>query len=157
MQDRLSIADLIGPSAVAVGFGARTARQVMNLIADKAAQNFDLDAAVVLAGLLEREQAGSTGLGRGVAAPHARVDGLEHSRVVVVRLDQPIPFDAIDGQPVDLFFALLSPAESGVEHLRALARISRLLRRDDLRDQLRRAADADAVRFLLAQGEAAAA
>ncbi|WP_296513778.1 PTS sugar transporter subunit IIA [Phenylobacterium sp.] len=157
MQDRLSIADLIGPSAVAVGFGARTSRQVMNLIADKAAQNFGLDPAVVLAGLLEREQAGSTGLGRGVAAPHARVRGLENSRVVVVRLEQPIPFDAIDGLPVDLFFALLSPADSGVEHLRALARISRLLRREDLRDQLRRAADADAVRFLLAQGESAAA
>jgi len=76
--------------------------------------------------------------------------------VVVVRLEKPIPFDAIDGLPVDLFFALLSPADSGVEHLRALARISRLLRREDLRDQLRRAADADAVRFLLAQGESAA-
>lgn len=155
MPDRLSIADLIGPSAVAVGFGARTPRQVMNLIADKAAQNFGLDPATVLSALLEREQAGSTGLGRGVAAPHARVRGLERSRVVVVRLEKPIAFGAVDGQPVDLFFALLSPEDSGVEHLRALARISRLLRRDDLRDQVRRAADADAVRFLLAQGEAA--
>ena len=157
MPDSHSIADLIGPNAVAVGFGARTARQVMNLIADKAAQNFGLDAAVVLAALLEREQAGSTGLGKGVAAPHARVPGLDFSRVVVVRLDQPIPFDAIDGLPVDLFFALLSPADSGVEHLRALARISRLLRRGDLREQLRRASDADAIRFLLVQGESAAA
>ena len=156
MQDRLSIADLIGPSAVAVGFGARTARQVMTIIADKAAQNFGLDAGLVLSGLLEREQAGSTGLGRGVAAPHARVPGLQGRQLVVVTLEQPIPFGAIDGQPVDLFFALLSPEESGVEHLRALARISRLLRREDLRDQLRCASDADAVRFLLAQGEATA-
>jgi PTS system nitrogen regulatory IIA component len=77
--------------------------------------------------------------------------------VVVVRLERPIPFEAIDGQPVDLFLAVLSPADSGVEHLRALARISRLLRREDLRDQIRRASDADAVRFLLVQGEAAAA
>ncbi len=157
MQDRLSISDLIAPGAVAVGFGARTARQVMNLVADKAAQNFGLQADLVLAGLLEREQAGSTGLGRGVAAPHARVPGLARSRVVVVRLERPIPFEAIDGQPVDLFLAVLSPADSGVEHLRALARISRLLRREDLRDQIRRASDADAVRFLLVQGEAAAA
>ena len=157
MPDRLSIADLIGPSAVAVGFGARTPRQVMNLIADKAGQNFGLDPVGVLSALLEREQSGSTGLGRGVAAPHARVMGLKHSRLVVVRLEQPIAFGAIDGQPVDLFFALLSPADSGVEHLRALARISRLVRQEDLRDQLRRAADADAIRFLLAQGEAAAA
>ncbi|MFM8754800.1 MAG: PTS sugar transporter subunit IIA [Phenylobacterium sp.] len=157
MPDPHAIADLIGPSAVAVGFGAKTARQVMNLIADKAAQNFGLDAASVLAALLEREQAGSTGLGKGVAAPHARVPGLAFSRLVVVRLDQPIPFDAIDGLPVDLFFALLSPADSGVEHLRALARISRLLRRGDLREQLRRATDADAIRFLLAQSESAAA
>jgi PTS system nitrogen regulatory IIA component len=129
----------------------------MNLIADKAAQNFGLQADLVLAGLLEREQAGSTGLGRGVAVPHARVPGLARSRVVVVRLERPIPFEAIDGQPVDLFLAVLSPADSGVEHLRALARISRLLRREDLRDQIRRASDADAVRFLLVQGEAAAA
>ena len=124
MQDRLSIADLIGPSAVAVGFGARTARQVMNLIADKAAQNFGLDSAVVLSGLLEREQAGSTGLGRGVAAPHARVRGLESSRVVVVRLEQPIPFDAIDGLPVAPVFALLSPAELRVKPRAAWASIS---------------------------------
>ncbi|MFN7303190.1 PTS sugar transporter subunit IIA [Phenylobacterium sp.] len=157
MPDSHSIADLIGPSAVAVGFGAKTARQVMNLIADKAAQNFGLDAASVLAALLEREQAGSTGLGKGVATPHARVSGLTFSRLVIVRLDQPIPFDAIDGLPVDLFFALLSPADSGVEHLRALARISRLLRRGDLREQLRRATDTDAIRFLLVQSEAAAA
>jgi PTS system nitrogen regulatory IIA component len=129
----------------------------MNLVADKAAQNFGLQADLVLAGLLEREQAGSTGLGRGVAVPHARVPGLARSRVVVVRLERPIPFEAIDGQPVDLFLAVLSPADSGVEHLRALARISRLLRREDLRDQIRRASDADAVRFLLVQGEAAAA
>ena len=155
MPDRLSISDLIGPSGVAVGSGARTPRQVMNLIADKAGQNFGLDPVGVLSALLE--QSGSTGLGRGVAAPHARVAGLEHSRLVVVRLEQPIAFGAIDGQPVDLFFALLSPEDSGVEHLRALARISRLVRQDDLRDQLRRAADADAIRFLLAQGEAAAA
>jgi nitrogen PTS system EIIA component len=157
VPDRLSISDLIGPSGVAVGSGARTPRQVMNLIADKAGQNFGLDPVGVLSALLEREQSGSTGLGRGVAAPHARVSGLEHSRLVVVRLEQPIAFGAIDGQPVDLFFALLSPEDSGVEHLRALARISRLVRQDDLRDQLRRAADADAIRFLLAQGEAAAA
>ena len=157
MPDRLSIADLIGPSGVAVGFGARTPRQVMNLIADKAAQNFGLDPVGVLSALLEREQSGSTGLGRGVATPHARVSGLEHSRLVVVRLEQPIAFGAIDGQPVDLFFALLSPEDSGVEHLRARARISRLVRREDLRGQLRQAADADAIRFLLAQGEATAA
>jgi mannitol/fructose-specific phosphotransferase system IIA component (Ntr-type) len=128
-----------------------------HLIADKAAQNFGLDPVGVLSALLEREQSGSTGLGRGVATPHARVSGLEHSRLVVVRLEQPIAFGAIDGQPVDLFFALLSPEDSGVEHLRALARISRLVRREDLRGQLRQAADADAIRFLLAQGEATAA
>lgn len=157
LPDSHSIAELIGPSAVAVGFGARTVRQVMNLIADKAAQNFGLDAGVVLAALLEREQAGSTGIGRGVAAPHARVAGLERSGILIVRLDQPIAFEAIDGLPVDLFFALLSPPESGVEHLRMLARISRLLRREDLREQLRRAADADAIRFLLVRGETAAA
>ncbi|MFM8820340.1 MAG: PTS sugar transporter subunit IIA [Phenylobacterium sp.] len=157
MPDSHTIAALIGPASVAVGSGARTGRQVMALIADKAAQAFGLDAGAVLTALLEREELGSTGLGKGVAAPHARVPGLARSGVIVVRLEQPIAFDAIDGLPVDLFFALLSPEDSGVEHLRALARISRLLRRDDLRDQLRRAADADAIRFLLLQGESAAA
>jgi PTS system nitrogen regulatory IIA component len=99
--------------------------------------------------------AGSTGVGHGVAAPHARLAGLSRLRGVFVRLEQPVDFDSVDDQPVDLIFALFAPKEAaGVEHLRALARVSRVMRQADLREQLRQARTADAVLALLVQDQA---
>ena len=110
----------------------------------------------MLEALTEREQAGSTGVGHGVAAPHARLDGLSRLRGVFVRLEHAVDFDSVDDQPVDLIFALFAPkAASGVEHLRALARVSRQLRQADLREQLRQARTIDAVHALLSQEPAA--
>ena len=88
---------------------------------------------------------GSTGVGRGVAIPHARLPGLTAVHAVLVRLEKPIQFDAMDGEPVDLMLALFAPPEAGSEHLRALARVSRLLRRPEIREQLRQAQSADAI------------
>ena len=148
----MQIGDLLDRSAIALRVSASSKRQVLSVISEIAARNFGLDAGDVLDALLAREQAGSTGVGHGVAAPHARVEGLDRLRGIFVRLEQPVDFDAVDDQPVDLIFALFAPKDAqGVEHLRALARVSRVLRQSDLRQQLRQARTLDAIRALLTQ------
>ena len=82
---------------------------------------------------MEREQLGSTGLGCGVAVPHARLKGLDRVTGVLVRLDQPVAYDSVDDRPVDVLFALFAPPSGGTEHLRALAAVSRALRSAELR------------------------
>jgi PTS system nitrogen regulatory IIA component len=111
----------------------------------------------VLEALTEREQAGSTGIGHGVAVPHARIEGLDRIRGVFLRVEQPVAFESIDDQPADLIFALLAPPEAGTEHLRALARVSRMLRSPDLRAHLRQAKTPDALHALLVQESAPSA
>jgi PTS system nitrogen regulatory IIA component len=145
----MNIGDLLDFRAVVPRASGGTKRQVLSVIADVAARTLNLDPAVVLEALLEREAAGSTGVGYGIAVPHARVEGLDRIRGVFVRLDQPIPYEAVDGQPVDLLFALLAPPAAGSDHLRALARVSRLMRQPDLRAQLRRARSPEAIQALL--------
>ena len=150
----MQIGDLLDRSAIALRVSAASKRQVLAVIAEIAARSFSLDAGDVLDALTEREQAGSTGVGHGVAAPHARIEGLTRLRGVFVRLEQPVDFDSVDDQPVDLIFALFAPkGAAGVEHLRALARVSRVLRQSDLRQQLRQARTADAVLALLVQDQ----
>jgi PTS system nitrogen regulatory IIA component len=121
------------------------------VVADVAARNLGLPAPGVLEALLEREAEGSTGVGFGVALPHAVLPGLDRMHAIFVRLETPVAFNAVDDLPVDLMFALLAPSSAGSEHLRALARASRLLRRRDLREQLRAARSADAIMALLSQ------
>jgi PTS system nitrogen regulatory IIA component len=152
----MQIGELLDRNAIALRVSAANKRQALALIAEIAARNLGLDAADVLDALAEREQAGSTGVGHGVAAPHARLEGLQRMRGVFVRLDQPVDFQAVDDQPVDLIFALFAPIDAGSEHLRALARVSRLLRQADLRQQLRQARTADAIHALLVQDSGAA-
>lgn len=152
----MQIGELLDRNAIALRVSAANKRQALALIAETAARNLGVDAADILDALSEREQAGSTGVGHGVAAPHARLEGLERMRGVFVRLDQPVEFEAVDEQPVDLIFALFAPMDAGAEHLRALAKVSRLLRQADLRQQLRQARTADAVHALLVQDSGAA-
>ncbi|HEX5263893.1 MAG TPA: PTS sugar transporter subunit IIA [Phenylobacterium sp.] len=148
----MQIGDLLDRNAIALRVSAANKRQALAVIAEIAARNFGLDAGDVLDALTDREQAGSTGVGHGVAAPHARVEGLDRLRGVFVRLDHAVEFDAVDDQPVDLIFALFAPKDAtGVEHLRALARVSRILRQSELRQQLRQARTADALHALLVQ------
>ncbi len=150
----MQIGDLLDRGAIALRVSASSKRQVLAVIAEIAARSFGLDVGDVLDALSEREQAGSTGVGHGVAAPHARLEGLDRLRGVFVRLEQPVDFDSVDDQPVDLIFALFAPkGASGVEHLRALARVSRVLRQADMREQLRQARTADAVLALLVQDQ----
>lgn len=147
----MNIGDLLDRAAISTRVSAANKKKALAVIAEIAARSFGLDAGAVLDALTEREQAGSTGVGHGVAVPHARLKGLERMRGVFVRLEAPIEFEAVDDQPVDLLFALFAPPDAGADHLRALARVSRLLRHGDLREQLRKARSADAIHALLVQ------
>lgn len=153
----MQIGDILERAAIAPRVSAPNKRQALAIVSDVAARNFGIDAGAALEALAEREAAGSTGVGYGVAVPHARVEGMDRVRGVFLRLDHPVAFDAIDDLPVDLIFALFAPPKAGVEHLRALARVSRLLRQADLREQLRQARTADAVHALLVQEAASSA
>jgi len=147
----MSIDDLLDRRAITPKLQARTKQQALSLLAETAARVFALDAGAVLEALQARERAGSTGVGEGVAVPHARVAGLDRMRGMFLRLESPVDFDAIDGAPVDLIFALFAPPDAGSEHLRSLARVARMLRQKELRQQLRQARTPDAIHALLAQ------
>lgn len=153
----MQIGDILDRGAIALRVSATDKRQVLAHLAELAARNFGLEASAVLDALSEREQAGSTGIGHGVAVPHARIQGLDRIRGVFLRVEQPVAFESIDDQPADLIFALLAPPEAGTEHLRALARVSRLLRSVDLREHLRQARTPDALHALLVQEQAPSA
>ncbi len=145
----MNLGDLLERGAISPRVSATSKRQALSVIAEITARSFGLKAPDVFEALLEREAAGSTGVGHGVAVPHARLAGLDRLRGVFVRLEQPVDFDALDDKPVDLLFALFSPVQSGSDHLRTLARVSRALRQADLREQLRKASGPDAIRALL--------
>ena len=150
----MNIGDWLDRSAIAPRINAAGKRQALAAVAELAAKTFGTepgDADVILDALLDREQEGSTGVGHGVGVPHARLAKLSRMRGVFVRLDPPIEFDSVDEQPVDLMFALFAPSGAGSEHLRALARVSRLLRKTELRERLRQASSADAIYALLVQ------
>jgi PTS system nitrogen regulatory IIA component len=147
----MNIGDLLDRGAISARVTATTKRQVLKVTADLAARSFALKPAAVLDALVAREAVGSTGVGYGVAVPHARVPGLTRLGGVFVRLEQPVEFGAVDDRPVDLIFALFAPEDANGEHLRALARISRILRQAELREQLRKARSADAIHALLGQ------
>jgi PTS system nitrogen regulatory IIA component len=147
----MQIADLLDRGAIAPRVSAPSKRQALGVVAEIAARSFGLKAPEVFDALMEREAVGSTGVGHGVAVPHARLRGLTRLRAVFVRLEQPVAFEAVDDAPVDLIFALFAPLDAGNDHLRALARVSRQLRRSDLREQLRKAQAPDTIHALLAQ------
>jgi len=122
---------------------------VLRTIARMAETCYGLDAEKTRTGLAAREGLGSTGFGRSIAIPHTKLASLDHCVGIFLRLAEPVPFDAHDGKPVDLIFALLSPQKAGVEHLKALAAVSRFLRDDHLVAKLRGASGQDALYALL--------
>ena len=145
----MDLGELLDPGAITVKVHASSKRQALSIVSEIAARTLLMKASEISSKLMARERLGSTGVGHGVAAPHARLKGLERMHGVFVRLETPVDFGAVDEQPVDLIFALLAPADHPAEHLRALAKVSRALRQADLREQLRQARSADAVRALL--------
>lgn len=145
----MELGGLLDQGAITLKVHASSKRQALTIVAELAARHVEATAADIAAKLTARERLGSTGVGHGVAVPHARLKGLERMHGVFVQLDVPVDFAAVDEQPVDLIFALLAPADHPAEHLRALAKVSRALRQADLREHLRQARSPDAVRALL--------
>lgn len=133
----MDIAKLLKPEAVKVLTAATSKKRLLNDIADLAEQVYDVEATDVVDALNAREALGPTGVGHGVALPHARLEGLTDVVGVFVLLDKPIDFNSVDRQPVDIAFALFAPENAGVEHLKALALISRTLRNNGICTKLR--------------------
>ena len=138
----------IKPEAVAI-LDAADKHAILDQLSRTFATSYGLDAGEVLEHLEERERLGSTGFGRGVASPHARIAGVSAPVAAFLRLDSPVAFDAADGMPVGLVFGLLSPEQGGAAHLQALAAISRMMRDERMRANLEAAPDAEALYSLL--------
>ena len=145
--------DLITPQAILANLKAGSKKQALQDMARRAAELTGQHERAVFDVLLERERLGTTGVGHGIAIPHGKLPGLERVHGVFARLERPIDFDAIDEQPVDLIFLLLAPEHAGADHLKALARVSRLLRDQGMCDKLRGSDSADAIYALLTQQE----
>jgi nitrogen PTS system EIIA component len=148
------VSDLLRPDAVLAGLAVPNKKVLFQQLAAIAARQVDIDPKLIVERLSDRERLGSTGFGGGVAIPHGKIEGLRHVVGVFARLGHPIDFHAIDDMPVDLVFLLLSPPQAGVEHLKALARVSRRLRDRAFVAKLRGAGSPDALYALFASGEA---
>ncbi len=148
------LSDLLDPQAVLADVSVGNKRALFAALGVVAADVWNLDAAVVSAGLTAREKLGTTGFGGGIAVPHARIAGLTAVRGVFARLARPIDFAAVDDLPVDIVFMLLSPPEAGAVHLKALARVSRRLRDRTFAGKRRGAGSRDALYALLTAVEA---
>ena len=146
--------DLVVPDTVATGLFLSGKKQLFQQLAERAARAYGLNADEVYDRLNERERLGSTGFGNGIAIPHAKIPGLAHVCGLVLRLETPIAFDAVDEVPVDIIFSLLSPADSGAEHLKMLARVSRYLRSGQNAARVRGAGSSEALHALLVGDEA---
>ncbi len=149
-----SISDILAPGAIVAGASVTSAKALFQLLGQTAEREYGIDAAFVSEGLVERERLGSTGFGAGVALPHAKSADLDQVVAIFVQLAQPLDFKAIDDLPVDLFFCLLSPADAGSLHLKALAQASRVLRDRAFVAKLRGAASAEAIHALFEALEA---
>jgi PTS system nitrogen regulatory IIA component len=135
----MSIADFLSPDAVVIDIRAPDRRALLKDLAQRAASTLGLPVDRIALALLKREELGSTGMGGGVALPHARIDAVNRPFGILVRLTQPIDYEAIDGLPVDLVFALLLPTSAERGQLTALASVARKLRTPETQDRLRRA------------------
>ena len=141
--------DFLTPEAVSPGLRANGKKHLLQELSAQAARLAGLDDRQVFETLLQRERLGSTGIGDGIAIPHAKIPGLQRLVGLVARLDKPVHFEAIDGQPVEIVFLLLAPEGAGADHLKALARIARVLREPGIRERIRAARDASAIYAVL--------
>jgi PTS system nitrogen regulatory IIA component len=154
----MDLSRLLKPDAVKVLSNVTSKKRLFQDLGDIASTSYGLDAAQTVDALQERESLGPTGVGHGVALPHARLDALHEVVGVFLRLEKPLDFDAVDRLPVDLVFALFAPKDSGVEHLKALALVSRTMRDAETCEKLRSNSDPSTLHAVLteAQGRQAA-
>lgn len=134
----MELADILAERAVLCCTGVETKRQLFEQLAERAAELTGSPQAEIFAAIDSREDLGSTGLGNGIAIPHGKIAGLAGVTALFARLDQPIDFDSLDDQPVDLVVMLLAPTGAGADHLKALSKVARLLRTESVVDDLRR-------------------
>lgn len=144
------LSDLIVPEAILPRLSATSRKQALQAMADALAKAAGVDARAAFDAVLMRERLSGTGMGEGVAIPHAPVAGVARPIGAFARLETPIDFDALDARPADLVFMLLAPPDKGADHLKALARVSRFLRRSDMRERLRTARGVDELQALFA-------
>lgn len=151
----MELADLVAKTAILPNLKASSKKQLFQEIASRAEDSYGVRARDVISGLTAREQLGSTAMGDGVAIPHARIEGIDRIVGIFARLERPVDFESMDGRGVDIVFALLAPEDSGADHLRALARVSRLLRSSEICEKLRATSKADALYALITEPVAA--
>jgi PTS system nitrogen regulatory IIA component len=150
----MDLSDLITPDAIMPSMKVSSKKQLLQEMAGRAAALTGLVERQIFDLLLQRERLGSTGVGRGVAIPHGKLSKLDRLYGLFARLERPVEFDALDGEPVDLVFLLLAPEGAGADHLKALARVARLLRDEKTAEKMRSARDADALFALLTEPSA---
>ncbi|MEH6830844.1 PTS sugar transporter subunit IIA [Sulfitobacter sp.] len=150
----MNFAKLLTPQAVKVLSSTNSKKRLITELGDLAQSIYGLESAKVVEALLAREALGPTGVGRGVALPHARIEGLEEVSGLFVLLEKPVDFGSVDRLPVDITFALFAPVNAGVEHLKALALVSRTLRDASICAKLRANHSADTLYTILTEAEA---
>jgi PTS system nitrogen regulatory IIA component len=148
------LSEFIAPDAVFPALKAKSKKQLLQELSARAAVLTSLPEREIFDVLLQRERLGSTGLGHGIAIPHAKLPGLKRIVGIFARLAEPVDFEAVDGAKVDIVFLLLAPEGAGADHLKALARISRLLREGSAVEKLRACKDAAGLYAILTEDEA---
>ncbi len=145
----MHLGDILDPSAVKVLSACSSKKRLFHELGELAAGSLGLEAETVIDALLDREALGPTGVGQGVALPHARLDSIDAVMGMFIRLEKPLEFEAVDRQPVDLVFCLFAPTQAGVDHLKALALVSRTLRDGTVCQKLRANTDPATVHMIL--------
>lgn len=149
----MDLSKILKPEAVKVVSSASSKKRLLHAIGEVAESAYGLNASRVVEALLERENLGPTGVGHGVALPHARLEGLDSVVGAFVLLEKPVDFNSVDRQPVDIVFALFAPEDAGVEHLKALALVSRTLRENAICAKLRANHDAQTLYSILTESQ----
>jgi PTS system nitrogen regulatory IIA component len=153
----MPLSDLVAPNAILPALRVNGKKQTLQEVAARAAELTGQNERTIFEILVQREKLGSTGVGNGIAIPHGKLAKLDKLFGLFARLERPIDFEALDGQAVDLVFLLLAPEGAGADHLRALARVARLLRDPEVARKLRDSRDAEALYAVLAMPNASAA
>ena len=150
----MELSKLLMPGAVRFIGQLTGKKRLFQELGEIAAQAYGLNASVATDGLQERESLGATGVGHGIALPHARLDDLDRIVAVFLRMEKPLDYDSVDRQPVDLVFCLLAPKDSGVDHLKALALVSRTMRDAGICAKLRANSDVSKLYAILTESKA---
>lgn len=151
----MTIEDILPVTGIKIVSAASSKKRLFHDLGDMAQSCFGIDSTSVVDALLDRENLGPTGVGHGVALPHARMAGLTQVCGLFIRIKKPLDFDSVDRQPVDLAFALFAPEDAGVEHLKALALVSRTLRDENICGKLRANEDPTTIYTILTEANAA--